>query len=257
MEIQFGFLPQALPLVLARTAALTGSVSFFGSNIPTTLRAVMALVLTLAMIPAVSPEWAEIAKQIHTFPEFLLAVLNEVLIGLGVGLLCNIFMGAALFGGTLAGTESSLMMSQAIDPASGISSTLLSTAMETVFLLLVLLTNGHLVLLKFMAASFTPMNSHLAWLNSDVYTLIVSAGSFMFEWGLKIALPLVAMSLITNACLGLITRMAPDFDVLFLALPVRLGLGICVFGLVIRCSGGMFEKLIRQMLTCCNQLLFG
>lgn len=255
MEIQFGFFPQTLLLVLARTASLVGTVPFLGANVSPQLRAIIALVLTLAILPVIPPEWADTARRIHAPPELVLAILNEVLIGLSVGLLCNIFMGASNVGGSIVGTESSLMMSQSIDPTSGISSTIMATIMQTVFILLVLLSNGHLVLLKFLATSFTPLTSPMTWLTADIHSLLVSAGALMFEWGLKIALPLIAMSLITNACLGLIARLAEDFDVLFLALPVRLGLGICIFGLVMRCSYGMFEKLIRQMLICCNKML--
>ena len=73
----------------------------------------------------------------------------------------------------------------------------------------------------------------------------------MFEWGLKFGLPVMCAGLILYVCLGLMSRLAPDFNVLFLSLPIRLLVGISVFGLALRFSGGYFERIMDDMLAGC------
>jgi flagellar biosynthesis protein FliR len=256
MEIQLGYFPQIILLVLARVLSIVGTVPFFGApSVSPPLRAVMGIMITLTILPVLPPEFAAAAHQIHNLPTLVLAMLNEILVGVSIGLICNMIVGASLLGGSLASRSSALMMARTLDPVSGASSPIMATLMQNVFVLFVLLSNGHLVIVKLLIQSFTTMTPALGWLNNDFYNIIIAAGSTMFEWGLKIALPILGVSLIINACLGLIARLAPDFNVLFLALPVRLGSGIIIFGMIIRFGHGMFEKLLQQMLIYCNQIL--
>lgn len=247
-----------IPLVVARVAAVMGTVPFFGApKISAKLRMAMALVVAMVMIPVIPQEWTDAARQIHTLPELLLAVLSEILMGAGVGLVCHMFVGACTLAGSLVGRGCSLMMARTLDPLSGAPSAIMSAILQSLFILLVLLNNGHLVLLKLLSMSFMSVSQPMYWMQGDFFGLIMSLGAVMFEWGLKIAMPVLCASLIINVCMGLIARLAPDFNVLFLSLPVRLGVGISVFGFVLRFSNGIFGKMIEQMLMRCSNVLCG
>ncbi len=55
---------------------------------------------------------------------------------------------------------------------------------------------------------------------------IISTGSQMLVLALKLAAPLLAASLILMFVLAISARVMPDMDILFLSLPLKIGLGI-------------------------------
>ena len=72
---------------------------------------------------------------------------------------------------------------------------------------------------------------------------------------MKLAIPVLTAALIVDACMGLISKLAPDFDILFLSLPVRLFVGIAAFGLLIRYGGNIFDSMVRDMFSRMGGLL--
>lgn len=258
MEIQIGYFPQVFLLVVARFAAIIGTVPFFGGqNIPAQLRAAIIIVVAVAVLPFIPVEWAESVIQMRTMPQILFAILNEVLLGAGIGLVCHFFLGMCTLAGMIGGWGSSLTMAESMNPIDGTSSPVLGQLLQMVFVLLVLLCDGHLVLLKFTAMSFSTISSSTAWINGDFAETILEMSSMMFEWGLRLAMPILCTALLLDVGLGLIARMAPDFDVLFLSLPVRVFVGVAVFGLVLRVSAEFMNGAIEHMLTGCGKLLGG
>ncbi len=256
MEIQFGYYPNVIPLVFARIATIMVTVPFFGSNqVSIPLKMAMAFVITMILLPVIPPEWTEIARGIHTLPDLVLALLSETLLGAALGFICHVFQGIVLMAGSIQGRSSSLMMARAMDPLSGTSSDIMATILQTTFVVMVLLNNGHLALLKMVSVSFTTTGHSMQWMNDDFFGLIMSVGSIMFDWGLRMALPVMCAGLIVDVCMGLITKLAPDFNVLFLSLPIRLTIGISLFGLGIRFGDEMFGRIIDQMLLRCSNVL--
>ncbi len=256
MEIQFGYYPQVLPLVFARVATIMTTVPFFGGEkISIPLKMAMAFVVTLVLLPVIPHEWTDIARQIHTLPDLTLAVLSEILLGAAVGLICHVFQGVVLTAGSVQGRSAGLMMARSMDPLSGASSGIMAAILQSLFVIMVLLNNGHLAILKLVSMSFTTTGHSMQWMNDDFFGLIMSVGAIMFDWGLRMALPVMCAGLIVDVCMGLITKLAPDFQVLFLALPIRLCVGISLFGLVIRFSDDMFSRIIELMLLRCANVL--
>jgi flagellar biosynthetic protein FliR len=215
----------------------------------------MALVITVALLPTLPPAWADAAREIQTLPGMLLALLNEVLLGATVALICNVFIGACLLAGGLAGQASSLMMAQSIDPFSGSSSQIMEQILQVLFVLLVLLHGGHLALLQMLGASFKAVPPAMTWISGSLGDTILSQGTSLFAMGLQLAMPLLAGGLVVSVCFGLIGRLAPEFDVMYMSFPVHLAVGLMLFGLLIRFGAGTFTRMIDQMLTQCARVL--
>ena len=55
---------------------------------------------------------------------------------------------------------------------------------------------------------------------------IVSAGSTMLMAGLKLAAPILAAFLVLMVILAVLARMVPEMNILFISLPMRVGLGL-------------------------------
>ena len=255
MDIQFGCLPQVLLLTLARTAAIIFALPFFDVRLEMQIRVGVALAITLAILPVLPESWIQAASAIHTLPEIVLAMLNEILLGATIGFICNIFVGACQFAGEIMGYSTSLNSAASLDPFSGVSSPALMQVMGTIFVLMILLSNSHLALLRMLATSFRTVPPAMTWVSAGLGQHLLGLGASMFTLGIGLAMPLMAAALLVDVCFGLIARLVPEVNILFLSLPVRLTIGFALFGVVLRCSAGSFSRLIEQMLEQCGRVL--
>jgi flagellar biosynthetic protein FliR len=250
LEIGFWYCPQLIVLVLSRVAAVLMTFNFLGwSGVPQVFKVAVALMVTLALMPVVPVEWAVAARKLDTMPALVIAGLSEILTGVAIGLVCQLFLAACRMGGYLIGFSNSLMMAQQVDPGSGVSSNAISGIVQSLFVLLFFLTNGHLVLFQQLAGSFHDLPLFSLSTLTDSFGGIVAMGARMFEWGLKIAMPVLAVGLLLDVSMGLVSRLAPEFEIMFLSLPIRLFAGLATFGLVLATSGDLFQGMIEEMLS--------
>ena len=66
---------------------------------------------------------------------------------------------------------------------------------------------------------------------------------------------MIAAGLVINAGMGLISKMAPQFNVLFLSMPIRLGAGMMMMGLFLRYGSGQMREVIKVMLEYCLKVV--
>lgn len=256
MDIQLSYYPQALLLVIARVASITCGTVVFGKELaPLEMRVLMAFAIAMVVTPLAPESWAQAAMAMNDLPKMTMGLLGEALLGFSIALICELFVGIFVMSGFILGWASSLTMSQEIDPVSGVENNELGILMQLVFLLLIWLHGGHLILLEIMVKSLQTVPPTFAWLNGQVTEMMVALGGLMFEWGVKLAAPVIAAAMILNAAMGLIAKMAPQFNILFLSLPIRLGSGMLMMGFFLRYGGGHFREIIKQMLEYCLKLV--
>lgn len=255
MDIQFGCYPQVFLLTLARTGAIVFALPFFDLRMEMQIRVGVALAITLALLPVLPDAWIMAAGAINTLPEILLAMLNEVLLGAAIGLICSFFVGACQLGGEIMGLSSSLSAAESIDPASGVANPVLVQVMSTLFVLMILLSNSHLALLRMLGASFRNVPPAMTWITPGLGEHILALGSAMFTLGIGLAMPFMAAALLVDVCFALVARLIPEVNILFLSLPIRLTVGFALFCMVLQYSAGSFGRLIEQMLEQCGRVL--
>jgi flagellar biosynthetic protein FliR len=253
MNLQLSFYPHALGFCFARILAIFITVPFFGGKaVPMRIRAMMAFVVTLVILPMAPPVWLEAIAQIQTLPAVVLALLGEFLLGALIGLVCGSFQAACAFGGSVVGKAGSLSMAQSMDPVDGASSQIMEQICRMLFVLLVLLFNGHLVLIHMIADSLTDTPNPFLIFDESLFDTLLTLGRGIFLWGLALAMPVLCASMLLNVSLGLIARVASGFNILFLSMPIRLFMAVTLFAMTIRLSIPFFTKHITLMLQACR-----
>jgi flagellar biosynthetic protein FliR len=97
---------------------------------------------------------------------------------------------------------------------------------EIIFILMFLSANGHHLLLMTLSRSYDIYTVGTVPDISQMTTAIVQAGSVMFIAALRLAAPVLAAFLILLVILAVLARCAPEMNILFISLPIRIGLGI-------------------------------
>ena len=102
-----------------------------------------------------------------------------------------------------------------------------------------------LTMIDLLARSFTwlPVGAGLA---GHGWSLIPRAGAAIFSAGLLLSLPLLAVLLVTNTALGVLTRAAPQLNLFAIGFPVTMIMGFSALILLMSNFGPVVQNLFER-----------
>lgn len=210
---------------LFRVSAFFMVAPFFGTQLVSPrVRISLALLTTLAIAPLLPPAPPLDLLSVEAF----VLIAQQVLTGIGIGFAMQVFFHIFVFGVQMIAMQMALGLASMVDPANGISVTVVAQYFLLLLTLVFVATNGHLVMLEVLLESFRYMPVGGGWLGAGGSWSIVSWGSWMFLSGLLLALPAVTALLVVNMAFGVMTRAAPQLNIFSLGFPVSMVFGLFV-----------------------------
>jgi len=205
-------------------------------SVPMRLRTALLVIFAVMLLPGAleSTERAQLAITPATF-------LAETAIGFALGFAAALVVAGAEFAGELATNTIGLSGAAIFDPANNTQTPLLASFMQLMMLTLLLIAGGHIMMLQAIARSFAvlPLGAPIAL--DQGFLPLVKAGSTIFASGLQFASPVMAAVLLTNLALAILGRAAPQLQIMSLAFPLQIGIGLITFagslGLVVQALG--------------------
>lgn len=213
--------PATLVLVAARLGGLVMIAPVFSARtIPVMIRTALLAVLAIVLAPVAAGVPGAVPR---VTPE---AMLAETLVGFAIGFGAATVVGAAEVAGDLMTAQIGLSGAAVLDPLSNQSVPVLGHFMQLFAVALLLAMDAHLVMLDAVASSlrYIPVGSPVdarAGLGA-----MVSLGGSLFALGIRFAAPVLAAVLIANCALAILSRAAPSLNVLSVAFPVQIGIGL-------------------------------
>ncbi|WP_119395003.1 flagellar biosynthetic protein FliR [Salinibius halmophilus] len=234
-----GFLSVA-PVLGARTVSARIRIGFAGLL----TIVVMPLLDDLPPIPALSLE-------------VFLVVIVQILIGIALGFVLSLLMQVFVVAGQIISMQMGLGFASMMDPANGVSVSLLAQWYQLMITLLFLALGGHLASIEVLVLSFEmlPITGDAA-LNLD-FPLVALLGSWLFTAGLKLALPAVTALLLVNLIFGVMTRSAPQLNIFSLGFPITMVLGIFVAWITIGNIIPHFQLRLTEVLSLMQNVMQG
>ncbi|HSA82147.1 MAG TPA: flagellar biosynthetic protein FliR [Geminicoccaceae bacterium] len=147
---------------------------------------------------------------------------GEVLLGLFLGAIARMAFAALHVAGTTLAYQSGLAAAAIFDPNEATQGTLPGNFLTTTALLLLFVTDGHHMLLQALAASYAGLPAGGAPPLGDMAELLARLLDQAFAVALRIAAPLLLVSLLMSLGMGVLNRLMPTFQVFFIALPLQL-----------------------------------
>jgi len=215
-------------VVVSRMAGLFMGFPLFRSTfISMKIKMTIILACSILVLPALPSEWSEQALQINLdiFSLFTL-LLVDMLIGLTVGLCVNLLMEVTVLAGQFISINVGYAMSRQMDPTSGEQSTTISFMLTQMMIILFLALDLHLLFIRVAAESFSHHQPGQNIITYDHMITIVNLGSNIFTYALQMSIPIIAVMLVINISMGIISRFGQDFQVLMISFPLRLGVGL-------------------------------
>lgn len=178
----------------------------------------------------------------------LALIVGEIAIGLAIGFFLKLLFAAVELAGDAIGLQMGLSFAAFVDPQNQVPAPIVGSFLNIVLILVFLATNGHLTLLGALADSFGrwPVGSPPEW--SDAAT-VVAHGSFLFEIGLRIALPVLGVLLMVNLALGVLARTAPQLNLFAVGFPLTLIGGLAALALSMPTLVSTMERALAASLA--------
>jgi len=232
-------------MVLTRISAffLTAPV-FSWRAIPVRVKISMVMLLTV-FFSLITPFNIN-PKQVSVL-EAILLLSNEALYGLAMGLIAVIVFSAVKLFGVITERQMGLRLSSVLDPSTGRRGQPVGMFMEMIFILLFLSVNGHHLLLLIISRSYESFPSGQIPTIPHLVEAVTQAGSTMLLAGLRLAAPILAAFLVLLVILGVFARIMPDMNILFISMPLRVGLGLLMAGIFLPFINGFLSEFADWM----------
>lgn len=216
----------AFLLVLARTSGALVFVPIPGfRNAGGPSRAALALSFTLAL----SGRWPVVEAGIGPWRLFVW-VAGEAAVGLAVGVSVAIALECFPMAAQILGTQAGYAYASTIDPNSEADSGVLIVIAQLLAGLLFFALGMDRELLRLFALSLDRLPPGSFVPRTGAADSIVRLGGMLFTFGLRLALPVVAMLLVVDVALALLGRLNQQLQLLSLAFPLKMLLALLMLG---------------------------
>jgi len=218
-------------VVLFRVAGIMVFAPFYSSGVfPAQIKVIIPLVVALTLAPMV-PQ-AQVGGDFG-LAQLVGAMFGEALIGMVLGLTASFIFGGLQLAGQIIGFQLGFSIVNVIDPQSAVESSVISILNNFIGLTLFLLMNGHHWFFSAVSESFTYLPVGGVHLSGALTDEILRLSGQVFVSGLRIAAPVVAVTIIADVVLGIIGRAAPQINILIVGMPVKTLVGLATLSVAL------------------------
>ena len=218
--------------------------------IPPTVKLGLGLMFTLIVIPTMPALPVVDLMSLQS----LLILLQQLIIGVAMGLTMRIAFAAVELAGQLSGMTMGLGFASFYDPQSQGQSTAISQLFGLLATLLFLAMNGHLLLFSALAESFSTLPIQASETGGFSVIHVCSWGEKIFSAGVQLSLPIVAALLMTNIALGILSRAAPQLNLFGIGFPVTLIVGFLAIAIALPGLATPLTQLFTEALNAIQKI---
>ncbi len=237
---------------LTRILGLIMVAPVFGHRaVPGRVKIGLGIFIALIAAPALPPMPAVGLGSWHG----LFILVQQFLIGVAIGFIMRVVFAAVEAAGEIIGLQMGLGFASFFDPQSAGQTLVLARFFNMLAVLLLLAVNAHLLLLGIVVESFQTLPISAQPLAAAGFHNVAAFGTTIFTVGLQLALPLIAILLVTNLTLGILTRSAPQLNIFAIGFPITLGVGLIMLDVTLPYFAPQFEQLIASGLDAATSVV--
>ncbi len=181
-------------------------------------------------------------------PDIWLLLAAELMVGLAIGLVARMILSAVDLAGEIIGLQMGLSFAGFFDPASGSNTNAVGRLLGTLSLAAFVAADGPALLIAATVQSIETVPAAAAGSGFLGRIDIGSIATTVFELGILIALPYMALLLFVNLALGVVSRVAPQLNVFAIGFPVTITAGLVLLTLGLPLMAQPFARVLEAIL---------
>jgi len=211
---------------------------------------IFALSLTVALFPL----WPNV-QDTPSIGLFLMWVVLEASLGIGIGLAVGFMTEAFSIGAQIMGLQAGYSFASTVDPNTNADSTVLVVFVQLATGLMFFTTGMDRNVLRIFARSLETCPAGTFLLSRGAAEQLMTMGSTMFATALRLALPMVAVLIMVDISLALLGRINSQLQLLSLAFPVKMMVGLAMLGWIALMLPALFRSSASGMLGTAQRLI--
>lgn len=232
-------------LLLFRVAGLVFTSPVFGRKpTPSLVKIGFSFALTYLFFTAIPP-----AEPISydSLINFALLCVSELLIGLALTYVTNIFFSLNYVSGHIIDMQIGFGIVNVYDPQNNTQIPLMGNLLNLIMLIVFFIVGGHhrLIQIVFLTIEKLPIGNLV--FSPNIGLVVLEAFSRSFLLGVMIALPVLASALITHVAFGVLIRTVPQINMFVVGVPVKLIIGLIIMILLVPLYVNFTDRIFDDM----------
>ncbi len=239
-------------IVLLRVSGIMILAPFFSSqSVPQYVRIAFAMMVSFVLTPSLPLKALPADLNLGNIAGLF---ISEIMFGALLGFVAACVFGGFEFAGQVISAQLGFSIINMIDPQTQVESSVFSFLQNYIGLLFFLLINGHHWFLLAVNQSFAVLpvggGGHI---QGALIQQLIHFSAELLVIGLRIAGPVIAVSIITDVVMGVLGRAAPQINILIVGLPLKtlVGFGCLSFSFYFlpRYLEGVFSALHKTLFS--------
>lgn len=247
--IQTNFI--VLIMVMARvTGIFSFNPIFSRRGVPNTVKAGASIMLAVVMTAAGGYDYTIPAGLLP----FVFDLVKELLVGAVLGFFVNMLLQVFSMAGEVTDMQLGLSMAKSYDPSFG-NAGLTTQYYSYWFMLYFFAVGGHKSYIELFAISYEYIPMGYTSFNINILSVLVLFFESVLTLGLKLAMPVIAASLISEFCVGVLMKAVPTIHVFVLNIQIKMLVGFVVLAAGCGAAGEFMEKIMGILFENLNGIL--
>lgn len=232
-------------LIFARVGSALMLLPGFGEfYVMSRYRLLLAGALSLLLTPVLGPMLPPIPAGTA---QLVTSVGSEVVIGLFLGTVARVLLSALDTAGYVASLQLGLSAAQVFNPMLAQQGTVTSSLYSVLGVLLIFLTDLHHMLLRAMVDSYDVFAPGVLPPVGDLSDAMARSVAAAFGLGIEMTAPFIVLGTVFFVSIGVVGRLVPQLQVMFVIQPLQILGGLLVFAFVLAAGMQWFiEAFARQ-----------
>lgn len=216
---------------------------FQRSSVPTLLKGAFSLLCAFLITPTLS-----VSTSINGVVQMTAAAITEFIVGIGIGVICNMFFNVVTMAGEMIDMQMGLGLATMYEPGSGVTMPVMGNFLNIVVMLVFFTGNAHLTLLSLVADSYRLILPGNVFPTAASSAFIVNLGGDMFELALRLAIPVIAVEIVGIVAVALLMRVVPQVNIFTVGIQIEIIIGIVVILLAASPLTSLCDQLVSFIL---------
>lgn len=244
MDNILSYLPTFLLIFMRMTGLFILSPVFGRRNVPAYVKIGVSFMMAVVLLNTVPLQSMDMINNIWLYAWTL---FKELLIGMAIGYITTLAFSAILIAGQIIDFQIGFGMVNAFDPVNEVSVPIVGNLVNLISLLVFFGLDGHHVLISILFDSYKTLPVGRFSIKPDILWYILNVFVQAFIWAIKLAIPLMAVLLLTEVMLGILSRAFPQMNVFVMGMPLRLMIGLIMLLLIVPVYVDLMEPLFTDM----------
>jgi flagellar biosynthetic protein FliR len=233
-------------LIIARIAGLFVEAPILGTRlIPSFIKVCLCIWISM-LLWFIVPIKGMLPTDVGTF---VLALLNEFMIGFLIGFACQIIFSAVQAAGDIIDLQMGMSIATVISPTTGGVVSIVGNLIFMFAMAVFLASDGHHMILSALNQSFRllPLGMPVNYASGKLIEHLIGITTGFWLTAIQLCAPIVLLIFISDFTFGIVSRVAPQVNVFMLGFQVKPTLGFAGLAIILPLLARHIPALISKM----------